>query len=214
MLQIALCDDDAAMLLRLEAMIDQWCTAHGSTARTAAFPSGEALLHAVADGAGYDLYILDVLMPKLNGIALGKKLRATEMTGHDAPIIYLSSSRDFAVNSYEVRAFYYLLKPVSYEKFDEILSEAAKEADRSRTSVIPVRTRSGTYPVTYDEICYVILENRALTYLCFDRQLTSMTIPGSFRSATMQLTADPRFFLCGASMLVNLRQIQSIDRAL
>ena len=212
MINVAICDDDADALLRLQEMLAQWSASHGHAVSASAFLSGETLLYAVRGNHIFDLYILDILMPGLNGIALGKCLRAERIVGRDIPIIYLTSSPEFAVESYEVRAFFYLLKPVSQARFDELLSEAMEQVDRLKSRFIPVRTKTGTWPVTYDEICYVIREERALTYLCSSRTVTSMTIQGSFKSATAQLAAEPRFFLCGASMLLNLGQIKSIDK--
>ena len=212
MISIAVCDDDAKELDKIKEMTDKWCASHGLTAQILTFDRGEALLNTVIEGHIYDIFILDVLMPDIDGIALGKKLRLEKTVGSSVPIIYMSSSPEFAVDSYEVRAFYYLLKPVSYEQFEKIVADAISEANRLKNKMLPVRTRSGTYPVAYDEICYVILEERALKYICYDRTLTSMTIPGSFKSATSEMSGDPQFFLCGASMLVNLGQIKSIDK--
>ena len=76
------------------------------------FPSGYALLDGAEEQGGFDLYLLDVLMPGLDGIQTGAKLRAQ---GDPGEIVYLTNSRDHAVESYGVRAFYYLVKPVEAE---------------------------------------------------------------------------------------------------
>ena len=211
-ISIAICDDDEYSLKQINEMMEKWCPFQEDTIQTACFISGEELLDSVSSGHDYDLYILDVIMPGLDGIKLGKELRTLNPENSGVPVIYLSSSREFAVDSYEVRAFYYLLKPVSYEQFDKVLSEAVQYRKSSKSRIIPVRTRTGTFPVSYDEICYVILENRTLKFLCLDRTITSVTIPGSFRSATEQLSGEQQFVLCGASMLVSLLQIKSIDK--
>ena len=56
-----------------------------------------------------DLIILDVIMPLLNGMDTARELRNDNQI---VPIIFLTSSREFAVDSYEVKAFHYLIKPV------------------------------------------------------------------------------------------------------
>lgn len=212
MIKIAICDDDTEELKHIHDMINMWASSHGSTIRIYSFEKGESLLNSVIIDNAYDLYILDILMPEVDGIELGAKLRTQETSGYDVPIIYLTSSPEFAVESYEVRAFYYFLKPVAYKKFDKILTEAVQHVEKTRAHTLPVRTKSGTCSVTYDEVCYIILENRALSYVCFDRKLTGMTIPGSFKAATIQLASEPQFFPCGTSILVNLGQIKTINK--
>ena len=58
---------------------------------------------------GFDIYILDILMPGMDGIELGVRLREL---GYDGSIIYLTSSTDFAIDSYKAEASNYILKPV------------------------------------------------------------------------------------------------------
>ncbi|MBR1740687.1 MAG: response regulator transcription factor [Lachnospiraceae bacterium] len=212
MIKIAICDDDTEELKHIQDMIDMWTSSHGCTIHAYPFEKAEALINQVIIDNRYDLYILDILMPEMNGIELGSKLRTVETAGHDTPIIYLTSSPEFAVESYEVRAFFYLLKPVAYDKFDKILTNAVRQVEKNKVRTLPVRTKSGTYPVTYDEIYYIMLEARALSYVCFDRKIKSITIPGSFKSATAQLAMEPQFFPCGTSILVNLGQIKVIDK--
>ena len=57
----------------------------------------------------YDIYLLDVVMPGLNGIELAKEIRSSDKA---ADIIFLTSSPEFAVESYTVKASNYLVKPV------------------------------------------------------------------------------------------------------
>ena len=60
----------------------------------------------------------DIVMPGMNGIELGKQLREHSA---DCRIFYLSSSREYAVDSYDVKAFAYLLKPTPSQQFFSVL---------------------------------------------------------------------------------------------
>ena len=108
MIKISICDDDICQQKRICSLLQQYEEAHpGLAARVSVFSSGPELLNQAEEENGFDLYILDVIMPKMNGIELGLKLRSINS---DGVIIYLTTSRDYAVESYLVQAFYYLLK--------------------------------------------------------------------------------------------------------
>ena len=83
-MRIAICDDEAICLSQVAAVADEYNKDKGISFDTFSHP--EDLLEAAEKIGGYDIYILDVIMPSLNGIELGLKLRDA---GYDGKIIYL-----------------------------------------------------------------------------------------------------------------------------
>ena len=77
-------------------------------------------------------------MPEMSGIELGIRLRELGCRG---TIIYLTVSPDFAVDSYDARAFHYLLKPVKSTRLFEVLDQALEEAEQKKS-----RLRHGENP--------------------------------------------------------------------
>ncbi len=67
-----------------------------------------------------DLIFLDIQMPKLTG------LEVLELTGRNQGIIFTTAYDQYAVRAFDLHAVDYLLKPFSYERFDEALSQARK----------------------------------------------------------------------------------------
>ena len=59
-------------------------------------------------------------MPLLNGIDTAKEIRSMGLT---VPVIFLTSSREFALDSYDVKAFHYLLKPVNTLKLFSVMDD-------------------------------------------------------------------------------------------
>ena len=88
----------------------------------------------------YDVLLLDIIMPGLNGIGAAREIRENDRS---IPIIFLTSSPEFAVESYRVRAFDYLLKPVNGEELfrslDNIyaLKQSKKRDDAGSSSKRP-----------------------------------------------------------------------------
>ena len=211
MIKIALCDDEPGELSRMEDLIRQYFGARPDlTARLAAFSSGNELLKQAEDMGGFDLYMLDVIMPQLSGIDLGVKLREL---GDDAPIIYLTTSPDYAVDSYLAQAFYYLLKPPDPARFYEVLDRATALLQKRKAASVPVKTKGGLRLVSLDELLYAELVGRAARYyLTGGETVNGMTLQGSFGAAMEPLLGDPRFVLCGSSFAVNLHYVTAVGK--
>ena len=107
MLKIALCDDDAAVLENIEACVLGYFSKTTQRAEVKTFTKNEHLAASIADGDRFDLYILDVEMPELNGFEVARKLRVYQP---DAGIIFLTSHFEFADEGYKVRALRYVQK--------------------------------------------------------------------------------------------------------
>ena len=209
MLSVAICDDDPADLLQEQACLEAYFRARPELeGQVFPFPSGGRLLEAVAARGRFDLYVLDVVMPAMDGIQTGLALRAQ---GDNGEILYLTSSRDYAVESYEVDAFFYLLKPVEQEKLFQVLDRAAEQLRRRDTEGILVRTPDGVQRVPLDQILYVERVKTHMRYYCTDGTVDTITLRCSFHKAAEPLLADRRFAQCGASFVLNLRHIRGVD---
>ena len=110
-IKIAICDDRDGERGRLSFLVSKYFDMHNISAKTDEYTCGEAL---IASDKNYDLIILDIIMNELNGIETAKKIRQENKT---AQIIFCSTTREYAADSYDVSALYYLIKPVSEEKF-------------------------------------------------------------------------------------------------
>lgn len=101
----------------LSDSLDSWCRAHQLTLQLYRFTNGDELISAHR-AYGMDLILLDMIMPLLSGMDTARELRQ-----HDphVPIIFLTSSPEFALESYEVRTFWYLLKPLDEVRFHAVL---------------------------------------------------------------------------------------------
>lgn len=208
-LRIAVCDDEPAQLERTEAMLRQYLAKHPAlSGRISLFSDGGALLSKAEEQNGFDLYILDVIMPEPDGIQTGLKLREL---GDGGEIIYLSASGDYAMDSYMVRAFFYLLKPVTEEKLSGLLEEAIEKLRHRRTKGIVVATADGSRHILLDRILYAERVGRRIRYYCTDGTVDTQTIRGAFRDAVRPLAEDRRFCMCGASFLVNMEHVSGID---
>lgn len=211
MIRLALCDDEAAQRDAAGRLLQEYAAARPDlTVKTAVFSSGQELLAATEESGGFDVYLLDIVMPGLSGIDLGIRLRELDK---DGAIIYLTISPEYAVESYTARAFYYLIKPVEPEQLYRVLDEAVAALEKQRSACITVRTKEGLRLVRLDEILYAELLGRTVRYhLAGGASLDSMTLRGPFPEEAAPLLADPRFFQCGASFAANLFYVKAVEK--
>lgn len=112
-MRIALVDDTPEELEILTCIINNELP----HANVFTFPSGESFLKAWPDNS-YDLILLDIYMEGMLGIDVARKIRETD---DDVRIVFCTTSNEFASESYEVGANYYLQKPVSATSFQRML---------------------------------------------------------------------------------------------
>ena len=207
MIRIALCDDDRAQLEALSLLVKGY--ALNRTIRLTAFTSAAEHLDAIRDEGSFDLYLLDVVMPELNGIQLGKKLRQMDDQGL---IIYLTTSSEFAVESYQVRAYYYLLKPVERSELFPTLDRAIEQLNAQRNEFVLVRGRDSIHRIMLDDVLYAETYNRAVRYhLCDGQAIVSTSIHEPFHQAVKSLLEKQHFVPCGASFVINLKNVSTME---
>ena len=212
MIRLALCDDEAEQRTAVGGLLRAYAAARPALAvKLSVFSSGRDLLAAAAECGGFDLYVLDIVMPELSGIDLGVRLRELYSSG---AIIYLTISPEYAVDSYAARAFYYLMKPAEPDRLFQVLDQAVATLEKQRAACVTVRTKDGLERIRLDEIIYAELTGRAVRYHLADgTSLDSVTVRSPFQKETAQLLAAPQFFLCGASFAVNLYYVAAVERS-
>lgn len=82
MLRIAICDDDPKSLEQISQLLHAYFRVRPNlTGRINAFTSGKSLLEQIETEPGFDLYLLDILMPGQNGIEIGRACAKQEERG-------------------------------------------------------------------------------------------------------------------------------------
>ncbi len=216
MIKIGLCDDISVQLSIISDIVGKYCKDHNLEVRIKEFETGEALLDYVDEHGFFDIYFLDMILPGVQGIEIGQRLRAM---GDEGKIVYLTATSEFAVESYEVKAYFYLLKPISKDSIYKVLDKAIEEIEDSNERVekneknIEVKTHNGKQIIRIRDILYVDIVNRGLCFHMSDNTLLEgpmLRIP--FSEAVSNLTTQDRFIFAGSHLLVNAQNIDKADK--
>lgn len=143
-MRIALVDDKPDEIKRLSSILDNELP----QAEVHTFPGGEAFLKVWHEGI-YDLIILDIYMEEMLGVDVARKVRETD---EDVRIVFCTTSNEFASESYEVGANYYLQKPVSETSFRKMLQMIRLgEYELNRFITLPDGQKIVLRNITYTE---------------------------------------------------------------
>lgn len=206
MIKIAFCDDEISVLEELGSLLNRYCAKHGCECEHKAFQSPLELLAAIERGVRFDILFLDVLLPGENGIEASVEIRKYDS---NVKIIFLTSSPEFAVQSYTVNAYYYQLKPVQTESFSSLMDSVLSECERDKASSFILRCKSGIARIEPRQVeyCEVIHRTRFI-HLTNGRVLESI---GSMDELSDRLAQFGCFLRPHRSYLVNLDHIQNLS---
>lgn len=208
-MRLAICDDELSCREQLLDLLKEYTLQNPSKKFTYQIFSDPQALYDAALSSGFDIYFLDILMPDMNGILLGKKLREANLNGK---IIYLTSSKEYAVDSYQVKAWNYLLKPVSQKELFAVLDELFQLSQKQTNRCLLVKTPEGNVKLCFQDILYAELNKRKLLFHLTDGSIVESTsIRTSFTDAVQELFTDSRFFLCCAGVAANLQHISMVN---
>lgn len=209
MISIALCDDIAAQLDLVEEFVEEYIKKRDYSIKYKKFSSGEAVLKYVLEQGSFDIYILDMVMPGIGGIDLAKELRSQ---GDQGKIIYLTANAEYAVESYSVQAFFYLLKPIGTAQLTGVLDAAIEAIGNQNSGCFTLKTRSGERKIDFDDILYIDIVNRCLRYHLKNQvNVDSLMLRIPFQDALQELLKYKNFTMCGSRIVVNLDYVDRID---
>lgn len=206
MIKIAFCDDELSVLSEIRELLDQYCLECNQKIEYMSFQSTLNLLAEIERGARFDILLLDILMPGENGMEAAAEIRNYDS---NIKIIFLTSSPEFAVESYSVNAFFYQLKPIHRETFFELLDKAFSECEKEHTSSLILRCKNGITRIEARRLEYCEVIHRTLfIHLTNGKVLESV---GSMDELYNQLLPFGCFLRPHRSYVVNLEHIQNLS---
>ena len=210
MIRIAVTDDNEESSRTLCEMVSGYEMAHDSIAVSiASFSNGSLLINAIYEYGSFDLYFIEVQLKGEDGLELAKRIRQMDS---GARIVFVSDTAEHALASYRVHAYDYILRPYDYELIWEDIDRMIIEIRDAREKMILIRnTDRGEELIPFHEILYAERSLRGMTvHLAVGRIVESVTLRSSFRNAVSELMKDSRFYLAGASMILNLEHIRGL----
>ena len=206
MIKIAFCDDDMEVLHQMNELLDRYRVERNEDITYAVFQSPFELLTEIEKGIRPDILFLDVVMPGQNGMDVAKEIRQYDT---NMKIIFLTSSPEFAVESYSVGAYFYQLKPIWEESFFRLMDAVLAECEKKKKNSLILRSKDGITRIDLQQLEYCEVLGRKLLFHLEDGAVLESA--GSLDDLAGQLMQYSNFFRPHRSFLVNMEYIQNIS---
>ena len=204
-MKIAICDDEVHFMDALCPLLEQWARERGIKLMIHRFTNGDDLI-AAHQSECMDLIFLDIIMPLLSGIDTAREFRNMNQ---NVPIVFLTSSREFAFDSYEVKAFNYLIKPVDPEKLFLTLDDFLKTCNLPK-NFFTAKTADGFCRIAIADVDYLEAQNKhVLIHLSNDR---TIAIRELFSKCAEIFSPQNGFCCCHRSYIVNLSNVEQFSK--
>lgn len=202
-MKIAIVDDIKSEQDFLKECVRKFCQEKQVQCDFSEFSSGDSFLEN--EKFDYDIVFLDIYMDGTNGMDVAKKLREK-----DSPslIIFTTTSSDFAVDSYRLRAFDYLVKPFTYDQVAETMKLCLKKLS-SDSYFITVKSNRMDIKLKCNTILYVDYSNH---YVQIHTKAGVVHSKMYFEAMSKLLAPFPQFLQCNRHCIVNMDQISGLEK--
>ena len=201
--KIAICDDESTQRDYLQEIVTAWAQKTHRLVDLKQYAHAEQFLFDYEEEKDFDILLLDIEMPGINGIDLAKRVRRENTS---VQIIFVTGYYDYFSDGFDVSALHYLIKPVSDRKLYPVLDKAADNLAYRQRSVL-ISTAEADIKVSLADITYVEAEN---VYVVVH------TVQGNYRMrqslAKFAGQLDDTFIKVHRSYIVGLKYIKKITR--
>jgi DNA-binding LytR/AlgR family response regulator len=204
-MHIAVCDDNIDELSRIASLLEDYRRKREGSITYEAFHSAIELLETIKVRQ-FDLLLLDILMPGITGMDAARELRSSDC---DVPIIFLTSSREYAVESYRVSAEDYIMKPARKDEIFPILDRQLARFTQE-DAYLTLKTGSGIVKLPFSQIVYVEVINRSVQFILANGEVREAY--GYLANYESNLLSDSHFYKPHRSFVVNLRHVTELDK--
>lgn len=202
MLSIAVCDDNIRECAHIAAKIKGILRELKVPFLLCQFHSGKELLKAPE---AFDILFLDIIMDGLDGMKTAELFRKTAA---DKLLIFISSSRKYVFEAYDVEAFWYLVKPIDDKKLKKALQRAVQKLEKSPKSFLIVNKDRQKKKLFLDNIYYFEIKGRMIYVHGTDGIFTYYEQIGRLEERLI----GEGFFRCHKSYLINLKYVDTYNR--
>lgn len=202
MWNIAIIEDEEAMSNQLVSYFAKFGKDYNESFSFAIFNNAETFLKNYKKE--YSVVLMDINLPGMNGMECVKKLREIDDT---VLVIFVTNLSQFAVDGYEVKAFDFVVKPISYYNFSLKLKRALSHLSSLNNYELIISTKDKKYFININQLIYIEIRNHTIIYHLVNEEIKGS---GTLKSLYTNLKKH-HFAFCNQCYLVNLAFVKGID---
>ena len=203
MYHIAIVEDEKEFREQLQVYLKQYGEENRISFQISVFEDGADILKEYKNE--YDMILLDIEMPKVNGMDAAEQIREKD---EDVVLMFITNMAQYAIRGYSVGALDFIMKPVTYYTFSMKMTRALKRVQRKVQIPIVLHLPDGIRTLEIKQIYYVEVQNRMLHYYTDEGEIV---VRGTLQSAEEMLKPYP-FAKCNHWYIVNLNHVKEVVR--
>ena len=203
MYHIAIVEDEASFAAQLQEYLEEYQEENDVRFKVSVFEDGEDILKDYQPL--YDIIMMDIEMPKLNGMQAAEQIREQDM---DVTLMFITNMAAYAIRGYEVGALDFVMKPINYYTFSMKLTRVLKRMKQKAQQEILLTLPDGVKKLNVQQIYYVEVQNRMLSYHT-DEGVFEMR--GTMQSVE-QMLSPYAFAKCNHWYIVNLKHVSEVRK--
>jgi len=205
-MRIAICDDDRDFCMQTVRMVREALDRRRIKAEVESFERPAALLAARTPDRPIDAYFLDILMSGMDGLTLARKLRETQPR---APIAFLTTSEDHALEAFSLDAAHYVLKPLETVRLDATIDRLLALLPKAGEEMLVVRDSEGALTsVARAQIVRTEADGHYQNLLLTDGRRVRCRLSGV--ELWEKLSPTGAFVLASKGVLLGIRHVRSL----
>lgn len=202
MINIGICEDELHYRVNIKDMLGDILSTYSINYKIYEFSSGEELLSNYPKDL--DILIMDIQMKIINGMDTARKIREFDQ---NLEIIFMTSFSEFMQEGYELKAYRYILKPISERKISRNILPCINEIMKKKNNYLTINVKNYVDRIKIDSIVYIETDRpNILIYTNDNKYTTKMSI-----SKIDKILREHGFFRCHNSYIVNLKLVESMN---
>ena len=201
MLNIAIVDDSQRDAEKLQRIAGKWFSENHGGTEIKIFNDGSEILKNFEAGK-FNIVFMDIIMNTITGIETAECLRRTDSK---ILIVFVTSSKEFALDAFPVHPFDYVLKPYDPERINYVLSEAVKILERPEP-YINVKNSRNSYKIPLKNI-YAVISQKHSTNIIMQG---SILCPMAFGEIKKELENAGNFLEINRGVIINMDLVMSL----
>ena len=208
MIKIAICDDEEAQVESIRHATEKYFSKKNESVTYKTFTNSFLLLEEFDKGSGFDIVLLDICMPGMLGIEVAKDINKAK---RKTEIIFLTTSKEFALEAFSLGAAHYLVKPFTQEQFEEAMERALFRYHKANSSKILLKLIGGGIRVIdLTEIIYIESASHVQTVQLIDGDAIRVRQSLSQLLEILEKIAPGQFVSPYKGYIVNQKEIRTI----
>lgn len=202
MIRVAIVEDEISYQEQLIGYLRRFEMQREEAIEIVTFSDGDEITEKYK--AHFDIILMDIQMQFMDGMSAAEEIRKLDS---EVVIIFITNMAQYAIKGYEVDAFDYVLKPISYFSFAQRLNRAIDRMKKRETRYITIRAKSSVTRLKISDIYYVESQGHNLV---FRTKKGELTVSGTMKELEVQLSMY-HFFRGHKGYLINLEHVEGMN---